>query len=220
MTLKRQFVATLATLALAAGLLLAAPVRAQNDPKTDDENADSREGRRDGASLGVGVGIASVNNVGETYFTAALRLRVGGRRGDGDRRSGDRDDNPDWRGRQPDGGGMRGYFEPEVGYWKASDKNGGGSDLLLGVNLVGVVPLSSVDTFIGIGVGAHRIDATLLRNADTSGTQTKAGVNAQFGLDVYLTRSLSLFGTGRFDLVQDARNNLQTKVYLGLRGRF
>jgi len=115
---------------------------------------------------------------------------------------------------------MKGYFEPEVGYWKSSAKTRSGSDLLLGVNVVGVVPVGAVDTFLGAGVGAHRLDPALLSNPTSDSKQTKLGVNAQFGLDLYLTRSLSLFGTGRFDIVQDARKSIQAKGYLGLRARF
>ena len=43
---------------------------------------------------------------------------------------------------------------------------------------------------------------------------------SQFGIDLYITRKLSAFGTGRFDLVQGSSNRVQSKVYLGLRGRF
>ena len=72
----------------------------------------------------------------------------------------------------------------------------------------------------GLAAGAHRLDADLLENPTSAGKQTKLGVNAHFGLDVYLTHALSLFGTGRFDLVQGARKSVQGKAYLGLRARF
>jgi opacity protein-like surface antigen len=203
-----------ATLVVAAGLLfgglLGGPAYAQDH--ADDDRQDGQDNRvKENFALAVGVGLADVDSVAETYLTAALRIRVGQRHQD--------DESTDWRGRQPENG-MRGYFEPEIGYWKASGKNGTGSDLLLGVNLIGVVPVGAVDTYIGAGLGAHRIDAQLLSNPTSDSKQTKLGVNAQFGLDVYLTRSLSLFGTGRFDLVQDARKSVQAKAYLGLRARF
>jgi hypothetical protein len=199
-----------ATLAVtAACLLLGAPAQAQN--RDDDE---AQEGRtKENFALAVGVGLADVDTGAETYLMAALRLRAGGRERP-------ESDSHDWRGRPPESGGMKGYFEPEVGYWKSSQKNRGGSDLLLGVNVVGVVPVGAVDTFIGAGVGAHRLDPSLLSNPSSDSKQTKVGVNAHFGLDVYLTRSLSLFGTGRFDIVQDARKSIQAKGYLGLRARF
>jgi hypothetical protein len=193
----------------AACLLLGAPASAQ-----DEAGSDRSEHRmRENFALAVGVGLADVNSVAETYLTAALRIRAGGRER--------AEDEPhDWRGRPPASGGMKGYFEPEVGYWKATGRNGSGSDLLVGINLVGVVPVGAVDTFLGVGVGAHRLDAELLSNPTSTDKQTKLGVNAQFGLDVYVTRAVSLFGTGRFDLVQDARRSIESKVYLGLRGRF
>jgi opacity protein-like surface antigen len=210
-TLREVKVAATLVIAVAC-LLFGAPAQAQN--RDDDERTDTQENRsKEHFALAVGVGLADVDSVAETYLTAALRIRAGSR----DNRQ---DDSHDWRGRPPETGGMKGYFEPEIGYWKASGKNGSGSDLLLGVNLVGVVPVGAVDTYIGAGVGAHRLDASLLSNPTSDSKQTKIGVNAQFGLDVYMTRSLSLFGTGRFDIVQDARKSIQAKGFLGLRCRF
>jgi opacity protein-like surface antigen len=178
----------------------------------DDDRSEAQEDRgKESFALAAGVGLVDVEGGAQTYLTAALRIRVGG----GHRE----DDSHDWRGRPPESG-VRGYLEPEVGYWKASGKNSTGSDLLLGVNLVAVIPVGAVDTYLGAGVGAHRLDAELLSNPTSAGKQTKIGVNAQFGLDVYLTRSLSFFGTGRFDLVQDVRKSVQAKAYLGLRARF
>jgi hypothetical protein len=189
------------------------PAHAQD--RTDDgDRPDAEENRaKESFALSAAVGLADVDSVAETYLTAALRIRLSGRHRE--------DDSHDWRGRPPESD-VRGYLEPEVGYWKASGKNGNGngSDLLLGVNLVAVIPVGAVDTFLGAGVGAHRLDAVLLENPTNGDKQTKIGVNAQFGLDVYLTRSLSLFGTGRFDLVQDVRKSVQAKAYLGLRARF
>jgi len=201
-----------ATLAVAvACLLYGAPVWAQN---RDDDRSEGQERQgKENLSLGVGVGLADVDTGAQTYLMAALRIRVGGR-------DDQREESHDWRGMPPGGGGMRGYFEPEVGYWKSDDKSRGGSDLLVGVNVIGVVPVGAVDTFLGAGVGAHRLDPQLLNNPTSDSKQTKLGVNAQFGLDVFLTRSLSLFGTGRFDIVQGARKSVQAKGYLGLRVRF
>jgi hypothetical protein len=198
--------------AVVACLLLGAPAQAQN--RDDDEQSDTQENRaKENFALSVGIGLADVDSQAETYLTAALRIRAGSR-------SNQQDDSHDWRGRPPETGGMRGYFEPEVGYWKSSDKNRSGSDLLLGINIIGVVPVGAVDTYIGAGVGAHRLDPNLLSNPTSDSKQTKVGVNAQFGLDVYMTRALSLFGTGRFDIVQGARKSVQAKGILGLRVRF
>jgi len=202
-----------ATLAVtAACLLLGLPAQAQNSQDRDDDSAQENR-TKENFALGVGVGLADVDSGAETYLMAALRIRVGGREGKGG-------ENQDWRGRPPESGGMKGYFEPEVGYWKTSQKNRTGSDLLLGVNVIGVVPVGAVDTFLGAGIGAHRLDPDLLNNPTSDSKQTKLGVNAQFGLDLFLTRSLSLFGTGRFDIVQDAKKSVQAKGYLGLRARF
>ena len=87
------------------------------------------------------------------------------------------------------------------------------------MNLVGVLPLGAVDSFFGVGAGIHWIDAELL-GLPGDDTETKFGANAQFGIDLYVSDSWSAFGTGRFDLVQDATDDIQGKIYLGLRGRW
>lgn len=185
---------TTLTAALAVTMLLAgAPAFAQDD---DDEYDDDR----DDFALAIGVGLVEPANDVETYYMAALRFAVG------------RDKE---HGRQT--GGIDGYLEPEVGYWEDSD--GGGSDLLAGVNLIGVLPLGSVDSFFGVGAGVHWIDAELL-GVPGDDTETKFGANAQFGIDLYISDSWSAFGAGRFDLVQDAVDDIQGKIYLGLRGRW
>jgi hypothetical protein len=183
--------------------------QAQTSDRYDDRDDDGGR-NRDRFALAVGVGLVEPTNEVETYYTAALRIRVGG--------GGDDDS-----GRQHAAGdeGVTGYVEPEVGYWKASGDNGKGDDTLLGINLIGVVPFGSVDSFFGIGAGVHSVDKSLLENApNLSGTETKFGANAQFGIDLYITKKLSAFGAGRFDLVQGSQDKVQSKVYLGLRGRF
>ena len=193
----------------AATLVSAGRAQAQssNDRDRDDDRDRDRHGDR--FALGVGIGLVEPLNKVETYEMASLRIRFNGR--DGDTRRGDDE-------------GIIGYLEPEVGYWKPSSGHPGkGSDLLLGINLVGVIPLGPVDTFLGVGAGVHQIDTTLLSNnppAGSSGNESKFGANAQFGIDLYITRKLSAFGVGRFDLVQGSEDRIQSKVYLGLRGRF
>lgn len=186
---------------LGLALLASQPVLAQSD---DDEDED----RPYNYALGVGVGLVEAGET-EDYLTAALRIRVG--------RDGDEDEDG---GRRRDRG-IEGYVEPEIGYWESSDDLIEGSDLLVGVNLIGAMPFSRAESFIGVGVGAHFIDAQVLENnANLDDSETKLGVNAQFGIDLRLSRSLSAFGTGRFDLVQGSAENVQTKIYLGLRARF
>ncbi|HSG39947.1 MAG TPA: hypothetical protein VLE27_09950 [Thermoanaerobaculia bacterium] len=184
----------------AAALYPAGWAQAQSrDDYDDDDRSD-----RDRFALAVGVGLVEPADEVETYLTAALRIGVSGR---GDRGAGEE--------------GIRGYIEPEIGYWEASGEGREGSDLLLGVNLVGVIPLGPVDSFFGAGAGAHFIDTSLLENDPfADGSETKLGANAHFGLDLYITESLSAFGVGRFDLVQGSDDSVQSKVFLGLRARF
>lgn len=187
---------------LGLALVASQPVLAQSDDDEDDEDTPYNY------ALGVGVGLVEAGET-EDYLTAALRIRVG-RDGDDDEDGGRRRDR-----------GIEGYLEPEIGYWESSDDLIEGSDLLVGVNLIGAMPFSRAESFIGVGVGAHFIDASVLENnANLDDSETKLGVNAQFGIDLRLSRSLSAFGTGRFDLVQGSAENVQTKVYLGLRARF
>jgi hypothetical protein len=189
-----------------AALLAAGQAQAQGSNDRDDDDNGGRH--RDRFALGVGAGLVEPLNEVENYYMASLRIRFSGREGDSRQAAGDE--------------GIIGYLEPEVGYWSPNGNDRGtGDDLLLGVNLVGVIPLGPVDTFLGVGAGAHFIDSTLLTNdAGGSGKETKLGVNAQFGLDLFITRRLSAFGVGRFDLVQGSDDRVQSKVYLGLRGRF
>jgi hypothetical protein len=193
----------------AAVLLTAGQAWAQSSRDRYDDEDEGNGGRhRDRFALGVGVGLVNPGDKVETYYTASLRIRTSGR--DSDRRSAGEE-------------GITGYLEPEVGYWTASgDRNKPkGGDTLVGVNLIGVVPLGAVDSFFGVGAGAHFVDKAVLLNDNTlTGSDTKFGANAQFGIDLYINRSLSAFGVGRFDLVQDASNSIQSKVYLGLRARF
>jgi hypothetical protein len=186
---------------LGLALLASQPVLAQSDDE-EDENAAYNY------ALGVGVGLVEAGET-EDYLTAALRIRVG------------RDEDEDGEGGRRLDRGVEGYIEPEIGYWESSTDAIDGSDLLLGVNLIGAMPFSRAETFIGVGVGAHFIDAAVLENnPNLDDDETKLGVNAQFGIDLRVSRSVSAFGTGRFDLVQGSEENVQTKVYLGVRARF
>jgi hypothetical protein len=193
-----------------AALLASGPAGAQTS-EDDDDFYEEEERDNDRFAFGVGAGLVEPSGDVETYFTASLRVRASGRDGNDDsrRRGGDE--------------GITGYIEAEVGYWERgeSDFGAGGEDLLVGANLVGVVPLGMVDSFFGVGAGVHFIDAALLENPDDEeDSATKLGANAHFGLDLYITPNVSAFGVGRFDLVQDSQDDVQTKVFLGLRARF
>jgi len=187
---------------LGAALLAANLASAQSDRDRDDKGEPTSN-----YALAVGVGLVQPTGQTENYYMAALRIRL------------NREDEDNGGG----GGGGRdrgiqGYLEPEIGYWKSTDRLIKGSDTLLGINLIGAFPFASAETFLGAGVGAHFVDANVLRSdASLSGSQTKLGANAQFGIDLHITRALTVFGAGRFDLVQGAKDNVQSKIYLGLR---
>jgi hypothetical protein len=194
-----------AWIVLAAALLLSGTAGAQTGSTDDEDNYGDEEKR---FAFAVGVGLVEPAGDVENYLMAALRIRVG----DGGTAN---------RGSESAQGGVKGYLEPEIGYWKLSDDRIEGSDLLVGVNLIGSVPLGPVESFFGAGAGVHFIDAALLDSTNLSDdSETKFGANAQFGIDLRVTRAVSVFGAGRFDLVQGSKDSVQSKVYLGLRAAF
>lgn len=176
---------------LIAVLLVPAAARAQED--------DEEEYQR--FALGIGAGLVDSGQVTSPYLTASLRIRLG-----------DED--------QHSGSGIAAYVEPEVGYWDddVDDFGSSATDALLGVNIGGSVALRTVQYFVGAGLGVHFLDTELASGVDES--ETSLGVNAHFGVDVAVGESMSLFGVGRVDLVDELEEDRQVKVYLGARFRF
>lgn len=193
---------TAALTAALCALLVVPAARAQRD---DDGH------RRFGLALGAGV--VEPDDAGEIYYHTALRYRLSDR----DER---RDD--DWR--YEDRGDIQAYVEPEIGYWERDDPGFTESDLSVGVNAIGVVPGRAVDYFFGVGLGLHFLDTQIdVRNPnqpDIDESDEHFGGNFQVGLDIHLGESASLFGAGRFDVIEGLDETLQGKVYMGLRFRF
>jgi hypothetical protein len=166
---------------------------------------DDEEGR---FALGVAAGMLETEHGPEPYLTASLRIRAG-YTGEGD---------------EPQGS-ITGYIEPEVAWWNYETSVLETSDLLVGVNIGGAVRLRAIEYFLGAGVGYHfleesRISALDRRSADDGA----AGVNAHFGIDIRMSQRFSLYGVGRFDLVDvkeaSSFEGEQVKAYLGGRYRF
>lgn len=111
--------------------------------------------------------------------------------------------------------GFRGYLEPELGYWDGDTS----SDFLVGINVVGGMPFNAVEFFVGGGIGMHFLDTDIVLPGGDDGDDA-LGVNAHFGVDVSLGESASIFALGRFDLVDDDRDELEGKAAVGLRFRF
>ena len=184
-------------------VLFGTPVVAQDDDEnaavSDDWDDDRLNPRY---ALGVGYGLVNLDEEAfeddvEPYLMASFRIRMGKNKG----------------ARK----GMRGYLEPEVGYWDRNSNGNESSDFLLGLNIVGVQPLGAVDFFVGGGLGAHFIDSDIqLDDERLSDSATSLGANAHFGVDVQLSRKVSLFAAGRFDIVEE-RDDLEAKAYMGLR---
>ncbi|MDH3404058.1 MAG: sulfur carrier protein ThiS [Acidobacteriota bacterium] len=175
------------------------------------------EDDEDRFGLGIGIGLVNLDEEFladdvETYLTVHLRIAFGDPRAH--------------RGSRP---GLRGYLEPEIGYWQSDTA----SDTLLGINIIGSFPFNALDFFVGAGAGIHMLetDAVVVDGdlVQAASDDTAFGVNAQFGVDVHLTETVTVFGTGRFDIIDSAdkdqpgrgfSDSLEAKVYLGLRFRF
>lgn len=167
-----------------------------------------------GDRYGFGIGLGLVNldeefidDDVEQYLTAHLRIAFG-----------------DTRAHRGGRRGLRGYLEPEIGVWDGATK----SDTMIGVNVIGSIPFNAVDFFVGAGVGLHMLEQDAVGSIPAS-DEDAIGVNAQFGVDVHLTETVTVFGTGRFDIIDDSSDSntgstssdsLEAKVYLGLRFLF
>ena len=145
----------------------------------------------------------------ELYYGLSLRIGVGG------------DDGSDAWSQRKAASGWNGYLEPELGYWKGSGARSSNSDLLLGLNLIGVTAVGVADFFVGGGIGLHFVDQDGITDVGEaiSSSSEAIGVNAQFGVDLNMTRNLSVFFTGRFDIIED-RDALEAKAYVGVRFGF
>lgn len=170
-------------------------------PAAAEENYDDEGGALPNYSLGLALGLVDPGGDVEPYYHAGLRIRLGDREARRTRSS----------------GGIRGYLEPEISTWESDTT----SDTLVGVNLLGVVPFSRVNYFFGVGAGVHFYDVDVTTGGVTiSESDERLGMNAQFGIDVHVSDNVSVFGTGRFDLVEDSDDEVQDKLYLGLRFNF
>lgn len=194
-----------AFIAILGALIFASQGLAQD--RRDDRNDDGR-GR---FALALGAGIVEPDGGGEIYYHGGFRIRVSR---DEDRRRED-----DWRyagGR----GDIEAHIEPEVGYWERDENGVSESDLSVGVNAIGVVPGRAVDYFFGVGLGLHFLDTQIEAAPELDESDSHVGGNFQVGLDVHITPGFSVFGTGRFDVIEGLDETLQGKVYMGARFRF
>jgi hypothetical protein len=180
----------------------------------DDRNGDGDADGNGRFAFAVGAGVVEPDGGGEIYYHSALRIRVS--KDDQQRRGKD-----DWR--YASRGDIQAHIEPEIGYWSRDDRGLSESDLSVGVNAVGVVPGRAVDYSFGVGLGAHFLDTKIQAvggGVVVNESDAHFGGNFQVGLDVHVSPSVSLFGTGRFDVIEGLDETLQGKVYMGLRFRF
>ena len=215
----------------------------QEDTIYEDEYDNEDEYSENRFAFGIGAGIVLPNDEGrdngEIYYSANFRWRIFDRNRDDDYdrndKSGDayneRHNRRHNRGRYPgDRGdaGIRGYIEPEIGYWKRSDdETGEAEDMHFGVNLVGVVPTRSADFFVGVGFGYHFLDGEVFRR-NSAGTiveivdasDDRLGANLQVGVELHVSESFGIFGAGRLDILEDEPFDRQTKIWGGLRWHF
>ena len=157
-------------------------------------------------ALALQAGLAELDTGTETVFGASFRFRIAGPPADRDSR-----------------GSMRGYLEPEVQYvesdFSVDALSVTSEDLLVGINIVGVVPFGAVDTFFGGGPALHFLDA----RSELTGLESSSeafGLNIHVGVDVHMSETIALTVAGRLDLIEDAIDEEQTKILIGLRFKF
>ena len=187
-------------------LLCAAPAAfAQAASGTAPEPGEDRP-LEPGWALAAGAGIVQSDEAGEIYWSANLRRRLG-TRGEREEVTAPKD-------------GLHAYVEGEVGYWKGETTTTKDKDLLVGVNIVGVVPTRVAELFMGVGFGVHFTDSDLVGASHADTSDTRFGGNAQFGVEVRATDRLGIFGAGRLDFLSGERNRQQNKIWGGLRFYF
>lgn len=238
--LRQWWVGLALVLLVMAPSVLSAQQSSGDDLYEDLYDEEDVEYEGDNMAFGFGAGIVlpedrSGGEDGEIYYSANFRWRLQGPdSNDRRRRSNDGDYNARHnerhdRGRYPGGassGGIRGYLEPEIGYWSRSETDLDIDDTYLGLNIVGVVPTRYADFFLGVGFGFHSIDGKIT-NRDNVGNvidevslDDTLGGNFHVGVELYITDSLGVFGTGRLDILEDRPFDRQTKVWGGLRFHF
>ncbi len=165
-------------------------------------------------ALALGAGVVEPDNTGEIYYYGGLRFRLHGQDDETPQKG-------DWRYDRR--GDIVAFLEPEVGYWQRDESGLKESDFSAGVNGIGVIPGRTVDYFFGVGLGVHFLDtkiAATQSRAALDNSDQHLGGNFQVGLDIRMTRAVSFFGTGRFDIIEGISDTLQGKVYVGMRFRF
>jgi hypothetical protein len=162
-------------------------------------------------AIGVGVGLNRVGGQGLFYFTGNYRFSWW------DDEADDIESILRSRGRSR----MKGFLEAEVGYWKDSELQPYESDLLIGMNIIGVLPTRAVDFFFGGGVSVHFIgESDLLEEDETLDGGARFGANIQFGVDMNLTDPVAFFILGRYDILEGEIVDFQAKILVGARFRF
>ena len=178
-------------------------------------SARAQDGELDRFAFGVGIGLVdlsdSLDDDGtETYLQANFRVLLGDKQAGRDEKT------------------VVAYLEAELGYWNANyripiDDNasspfisGDQTDLMLGLNIVAVVPFERVDYFIGAGLAIHNFDSDASLSTFAIDDDETFGVNIQTGIDVRLSETIGIYGLLRLDLVEDVVEE-QAKILLGLR---
>ncbi|RMH17080.1 MAG: hypothetical protein D6696_16630 [Acidobacteria bacterium] len=189
-------------------LLLAASAGAQPSDGPDDSFTKGLGGGDKRFSIAVGAGIVNPdgNSDEEPFFSLALRIRL-----------------QSWRGDR-----VRGYLEPDVGFWQVSQDFGRDDHLDVEVTSAGlgyVVAFGGkrLESFFGAGIGAYREEVRIVGGGVgvvVDDSQTNLGGYLQLGLDYRFADRAAVFVLSRIDFVDSDSFDQQTKLYGGLRFSF
>jgi hypothetical protein len=162
-------------------------------------------------AIGFGVGLDRVEDQGTMYVSGSFRFNWWD----------DEDEDLQRTLASRSRSRMKGFLEAEVGYWKESELTPFESDLLIGINVIGVLPTRAVDLFFGGGVGMHFLrESASLEGEESVGNDQRFGANIQFGVDLNFSDPVGIFALGRYDILQGDTLDFQSKIQTGIRFRF
>jgi hypothetical protein len=125
-----------------------------------------------------------------------------------------------------------GFLQPEVFYWERKLKDflptstayaRPDSDLGFGLNFLILEAQTSVSYFFGVGINLHHLTNVMDEKTKERADRNRLGGNVQIGVELPLSKSFTLWGAGRWLVIQGSSaviDTSQLQVYGGLGIRF